>query len=117
MNKPILTHDAGQGFPELVRKYTASADMTTAAAISNKPSKSKKVVAVDILVSSDTAMSFTVQMETSANVLAKVFIPASGTVSITLRGMIKGDAADKKLMGLASVAGNVSATVNHYSEA
>jgi hypothetical protein len=117
MKQAIPTYDAGQGFPEIVRKYTASADMTTASAISNAPAKSKKVVAVDILVSSDTAMSFTVQMETSANVLAKVFIPASGTVPITLRGLIKGDAADKKLMGIASVAGNVSVTVNHYSEA
>lgn len=100
----------------VVRTYTESADMTTAAAISAAPTSGQKVIGDDILVSSDTAMNFKIQMETSTNVLAKVFIPANGTVPITLRDGIKGDATDKKLFGKASVAGNVAITVCQHSE-
>jgi hypothetical protein len=101
----------------VVRTYTESADMTTAAAISAAPTGGQKVIGDDILISSDTAMNFKIQMETSTNVLAKVFIPANGTVQITLRDALKGDAADKKLFGKASVAGNVAITCCQHSEA
>jgi len=109
------TKDAGPS-QTVTRTYTASADMTTAAAISPAPSAGLKIVGMDILVSTDTAMSFSVQEETSATVFAKVFLPANGTVQITLRGYVKAAVADKKLYGKASVAGNVSVTVVSFSE-
>jgi hypothetical protein len=99
------------------RTYTASANMTTAADITAAPTTGQKVYADDILVSADTAMSFTVQEETSATVFAKVFIPANGTVQITLRDGIKAAVANKKLQGKASAAGNVAVTVCWHSEA
>jgi hypothetical protein len=102
---------------DVTRTYTESADMTTAAAISPAPGTGKKIVAMDILVSTDTAMNFTVQMETTGNVLAKVFLPGPGTAIITLRGFLKGDANNKKLFGKASVAGNVAVTAVTFAEA
>lgn len=115
----ILNHAATDRGPSwtVVRTYTTSADMTTAAAITAAPTGGQKIVADDILVSAAVAMEFSVQMETSANVLASIFLPASGTAQITMRDFIKGDAADKKLYGKASIAGAVRVTACYHSEA
>jgi hypothetical protein len=67
------------------RTYTTSADMTTAAAISPAASGGMKLIADDILVSAAVAMEFSIQQETEATVFASVFIPANGTVPITMR--------------------------------
>jgi len=116
MSAPDGLKDAGPA-QTLTRTYTASANMSTAAAITPAPASGEKIVAMDILVSTDTEMNFSVQMETSANVLAKVFLSANGSAQITLRGMIKADAVDKKLFGKASVSGNVAITAITFSEA
>lgn len=112
----ISTKDAGPA-QTLTQTYTSSADMTTAVAITPAPTTGQKIVAMDILISSDAAMSFTVQMETSNNVLAKVFLPVYGSAQISLAGGLKGDAINKRLFGKASVTGNVSITTKTYSEA
>ena len=114
---PVPSSDAGPA-QEVTRTYTASADMTTAAAISPAPAEDQKIVAMDILISNLSAvdMLFDVEMETTGNILAKVPLPVNGVVPITLRGMLKGDAADKKLFGKASVAGAVSITAVTFSE-
>jgi len=101
----------------ITRTYTTSADMTTAADISPAPTSGNKIVAMDVLVSTDTAMNFIVQEETSATGFAKVFLPANGAIQITLRGYIKAAVADKKLQGKASAAGNVAITCITFSEA
>jgi len=108
--------DAGPS-QTLERLRTASSDMTTAAAITNAPASGLKIVATDILVSTDTSMEFSIQMETSANVLTSVFIPAYGSHNFCFRGLLKGDTADKKLFGKASVSGNVRITAMYFSEA
>lgn len=110
------TTDSGPAWT-VVRTYTTSADMTTAAEITAAPTSGQKIVADDILVSTDTEMLFTVQMETSANALHSLRLPANGTAQITLRDGLKGDAANKKMMGKASVAGNVYITACYHSEA
>jgi hypothetical protein len=112
----ISTKDAGPS-QTLTRTYTTSANMSTAAAITPSPTTGQKIVAMDILVSTDTAMNFSVQMETSNNVLAKIYMPANSSAQITLRGGLKGDVADKKLFGKASVSGNVAITAVTFSEA
>jgi hypothetical protein len=61
-------------------------------------------------------MSFTLQEETSATVLAKVFLPANGSAQVTLRDGLRVPTADKRLYGKASVAGNVAITVCQHSE-
>jgi len=103
--------------PTITRTYTTSADMSTAAAITASPESGKKIVAMDILISSDTEMSFIIQEETSATGFAKVFLPANGTVQVTLRGFLKAAVADKKLYGKASASGNVAITAVYFSEA
>jgi hypothetical protein len=99
-----------------VQSYTTSADMSTAAAITPAPTAGQKVIADDILVSAGAAMEFSIQMETTATVLCSVFIPANGTVPITLCNKVRGDTVDKKLFGKASVAGQVRVFTSIHSE-
>lgn len=101
----------------LTRTFTTSANMTTAAALTAAPTSGQKIVLMDFIISVDTAMTFDLEMETSANVLAKLYLPANGTMQVTLRGFLKGDAADKKIYGKASASGNVSVTAVYFSEA
>lgn len=108
------TKDAGP-HQNITHTYTTSADMQSAADISPAPTSGETIHAVDILVSTDTALLFSIVMETSANVLAAISLPANGTAQLTLRGEIVADVADKKLQGKASASGNVYITVNSYS--
>jgi len=110
------TTDAGIASTSVVT-YTASADMSTAAAITAAPTGGQKIVVDDIIFSTDTAMSFEFEEETSGTVFAKVYVPANGTVCLTTRGKLKLATADKRLFGDASVSGNVAVTVIYHSEA
>lgn len=116
VDNPLPTLDGGPA-QSVVRTYTASADMTTAAAITAAPDSGLKIVGMDFIVSTDTAMSFTIEEETSATVFAKVFLPANGVAQLTPRGYLKAEVTDKKLMGKASVSGNVAVTAVYFSEA
>jgi hypothetical protein len=93
-----------------------SADMTTAAAVTDAPTSGEKLVIVDIVASADTAMNLLFEEETSGTDILKVFIPANGVVQITPRGKIKLATANKRLTCKASVSGNVAVTVTYYSE-
>lgn len=110
------TKDNGPAWT-VTRTYTTSADMTTAADLSAAPTSGQKIVADDILISSAVAMEFSIQEESAATAFASVFIPANGTVQITLRDGLKLATANKKLQGKASVAGNVRITACYHSEA
>jgi hypothetical protein len=112
----VKAADNGPGWTSTVT-YTASADMQTAAALTAAPTSGQKIVITDIIFSSDTAMNFEFEEETSATVFAKVYIPANGTVQLTPRIPIKLATANKKLFGDASAAGNVAITVTYHSEA
>ena len=94
-----------------------SADMTTAAAVTDAPTGGQKIVVDDIVVSTDTAMNILFECETSGVDIFKVFLPANGSAQITPRGKVKLATADKKLTAKASVAGNVAVTVTYHSEA
>lgn len=115
VDNPLPTLDGGPS-QDVTRTYTASADMTTAVAISPAPDSGLKIVGMDFIISTDTAMSFAIQEETSATVFAQVYLPANGTVQLTPRGYLKAEVADKRFYGKASVAGNVSVTVVSFSE-
>lgn len=108
--------DAGVS-QSLTRTYTTSADMTTAAAITVAPSAGQRIYATDIIVSNGTgaAILFTLQMETSTNVLAAVRLPIDGTAVLTLRGYMMGDADAKKIFGKSSGAGNVYILAQTFS--
>lgn len=115
----IPYHQSLDGGPSWTpsRKYTPSADMTTPADITNAPESGLKIVADDIIVSSNVAMEFTIQEETSGTVITSFFLPTHGSFQITLRDRLKADVADKKLQGKASIAGNVRITCWYHSEA
>lgn len=100
----------------VTRTHTTSADMTTAAAITDAPTSGEKIVATDIIVSTDTQMHFAIQEETSDTVFAAIYLAADSTAQISLHGYIKAEVADKKLMGKASESGNVAITVIWFSE-
>jgi hypothetical protein len=114
------TRDAGPAWTSAFGVSSAavvSADMTSAAALTDAPTAGQKLVIVDIVASSDTAMNILFEEETSGTDIFKVFVPANGMVQITPRGKVKLATADKKLTGKASVAGNVAFTVTYFSEA
>ena len=96
--------------------YTTSADMQTAADLTAAPTTGKHLCITDIILSSDTAMLFEFEEETSSTVIGAVRLPANGTVQLTPRSTWKLPVADKKLQGDASAAGNVYVTVFYHSE-
>lgn len=115
----VATKDGGPNWTSVFGVSSAavvSADMTTAAAVTDAPTGGQKLVIVDIVASTDTAMSLLFEEETSGTDIFKVFVPANGTVQITPRGKIKLATANKKLTAKASVAGNVAFTVSYFSE-
>jgi len=101
----------------VTRTVTTSADMTVAADLSAAPTATEKILVLDAIISTDTAMTFSIQEETSGTVFARFYLAATSTIQITPRGYLKTAVADKKVQGIASVAGNVSVTLIYTSEA
>jgi hypothetical protein len=71
---------------------------------------------MDIYISVNTTCYVTIQMETSGNVLAGAYAAANSIVPFTLRGYLKGNAADKKLQMKSSVASKGACTAVYFSE-
>lgn len=116
----VPTYDAGPynvGSFGVTGSAYVSANATGTVAITDVPTTGQKLVITDVLLSTDTAMNILLQEETSANVIAKIFLPANGTVQWTPRGKVKLATVNKRLMAKASVTGNVGITTNYYSEA
>lgn len=116
----VPTYDAGPynaGSFGVTGSAVVSSNITGTTAITDVPTTGQKLVITDVLLSTDTAMNILLQEETSANVIAKIFLPANGTVQWTPRGKVKLATANKRLMAKASVTGNVGITTNYYSEA
>jgi hypothetical protein len=100
------------------RKVVTSGDLSGAAVdATDAPTAGQKIVATDLIVSSDTALTLTFTEETSATVLLKLYVPASGVAQITPRSKLKLDTANKKLQVQSNIAGNVGITTLYYSEA
>jgi len=112
----VPTSDAGASW---LQSYTTttSADMTGAADLTAAPTSGQKIVIDDVLLSSDTALYIDLLEETTATLIARVYLPAGGTAQFTPRGRVKLPTANKKLRGDASVAGNVAILVVYHSEA
>ena len=98
--------------------YTTSADMTTAADIGPAPTSTEKSVLLQAVISTDTAMQFTIQAETTAGAERQSwYLPANGSVIFVPRHPVKLGTADKKWQGIASAAGNVAISTVTTSEA
>ena len=97
--------------------YTTSADMTSAADIGPSPGSDKSVL-LQAVISTATAMQFTIQSETSAGSERQSwYLPANGSVIFVPRYPIKLGTASRKWQGIASVAGNVAISTVTTSEA
>lgn len=94
-----------------------SADMTAEADVTGTPVSGQKLVITDVLCSASTAMKLTFAEETSGLVMFSVYLAANSPVILSFRSKRKLNVANKKLRCTASVAGNVSILVGHYSEA
>lgn len=94
-----------------------TANITGTTVITDAPTAGQKLVITDLLVSTDTAMNILFAEETSGMPIAKLYLPANGTVQWTPRSKMKLPTANKKLTAKASVTGNVSITPQYYSEA
>lgn len=98
--------------------YTTSANMTSAADVGPAPTAGQYSVLHQATISTNTAMQFTFQMETTAGAERHSFLlPANGTVVFIPRYPIKLGTINKKWQGLASVAGTVCISVVTGSEA
>ena len=97
--------------------HTASADMSSTAALTAAPTTGQYIVVDDVLFSTDTEMNFTFEIETAGTDNVIVYVAANTTIQFTPRGKWKLATADKKLHGKASAAGNVAITVWYHSEA
>jgi hypothetical protein len=113
------TQDGGLGFVSSLGVNGAavtSANMTVAVVVTDAPTVGQFIVVDDIIVSADTIMNITLTEETSGVVKARFYLPANGSVQLTTRGRFKLATANKRLMAVASVAGNVAITVLWHSE-
>jgi hypothetical protein len=116
VQRAIKNVDKGSALPS-ARKYTTSANMTTAADITNAPTVATQKIRVhEVWVSTDTNMSFTLQEETSATVFFKFWLSANIPFIFMPRSQFILDTVNKKLQGKASVAGNIDVTVFFTSE-
>jgi hypothetical protein len=109
------TKDAGPSWT-VARLYTPITTATTTD-ITAAPTSGQKIVLDDCLISCDAACAVSIVEETSGTVFAKVFMPANGTVQITLRDALKAAVANKKLRAITSAAVNCSITACYHSEA
>ena len=112
----LPTKDAGPN-QTIVRTHTQNDDISTAREITAAPTGGQKIVLVDAIFSVDTDCWFTIEMETSGNVLWGGYVAARTPMQLSPRGYLKGDAADKKLMMQSSVAAKGAVTVVYFSEA
>lgn len=109
------TKDAGPAWT-VARLYTPITTATTTD-ITAAPTSGQKIVLDDCLISCDAACAVSIVEQDSGTVFATVFVPASGTVQITLRDALKAAVADKKLRAITSAEVNCSITACYHSEA
>lgn len=94
-----------------------SADVSTAAAVTDVPTTGQKIVLDSVVISSAAAITVDLQEETSAAIIAKFYMPVNSTVTWKPEGKVKLATINKKLMVHASGAGAVSVTAVYHSEA
>lgn len=96
-----------------------SANMSAApVAVTDPPTSLQHLVIDDLLISSDTALRFTLTEQTSGTVIAYLRLPANGSLHVALdHDLRKLPTADRKLMCQTSAAGNVEILAGYHSEA
>lgn len=108
--------DAGPNWTK-AHTHVASADASAGVDLSAAPTATQKIVLVGLTISTTTALTITVEEETSGTDLL-VFVVAASSQPIVLDNLfIKLATADKKLILKTSGAGQIYATATYFSEA
>jgi hypothetical protein len=103
------------GAGNAVQLYTASADMSTRAAVTAAPTTGKKIYVDEFVISSAAALNFTLSSETSTTALFKLYVAANSTVTVKLATGLTVDAINDKLFCVASGAGAFTILTNAHS--
>ena len=94
---------------EGTKTYTATADITTAADIGPAPSAVEHSVLLQAVISTNTAMKFTMQMETTpGDERISFYLPANGSVVFVPRYPIKLGTKGKKWQAISDTVGDVT---------
>jgi len=98
--------------------FTSADQHSAVASVTDAPTSGQKLVITDLIISSDTALSVSFNIESDATVIYGPFYLAAGsTVNLVTRAKLKLGTANKKLQVQSSVAGNISVLALYYSEA
>lgn len=98
----------------------ASADMSSAAYVTDAPTAGQKLVLDDIILTNRTsgALECTLRCDTTnAIVIGPIQVPANSTVHIRPRGKRKLATADKRAHATWSASGNINVLIGYHSEA
>lgn len=115
-----MAGDAGPIWPQswgVIGVPVTSADMSALTDVTAAPAAGDVVCIDDIFISSDTALSFKLEEETSNTVVfGPWYVGASGSIQITPRGKLRTFVAAKKLRCIFSGAGNVVVLIGWHPE-
>lgn len=111
--------DAGHAYESrygIAKSPFASANQSaSAAAVTDTPDLDHVIWITDLLISSDAAMLLTFTEETSARVVAKIYVGAGQTLQFTPRGNWVLVVPGKRLMVQSSASGNISILPFYYT--
>jgi len=97
---------------------TKSADASSGVDITAAPGvATNKLVLQQLIISVDTAMTVTIEEETSGTDFLVLYLPANGTLSLVFRYPIKTAVVNKKIRATTSVSGNISVHTTVKEEA
>lgn len=94
-----------------------SADAQAGVAVTDAPVSGQKLVITDLILSAEVAMAIWFEEETSGTEFVRFYLAAGSSVQFTPRSKWKLNTADKKLIAVSSVAGNMAVTAFYNSEA
>jgi len=113
----MATRDDGPLLPG-TQLLTKSADASSGVDITAAPGvATNKLVLQQLIISVDTAMTVTIEEETSGTDFLVFYMPANGSIIFVPRYPIKAAVANKKFRVLTSVSGNISVHTTVKEEA
>jgi hypothetical protein len=116
----VPASDAGAAWTSVLGVSGAvakSADAQAGYAVTDAPTSGQKLVITDVMISAAVALTVWLTEETSGTEFARFYLAAGSSVQFTPRAKFKLNTANKKLIAVASGAGNVAITTMYYSEA
>ena len=112
----VLAPDAGPAQTVTRTPFSSANCSVTPVDLTADPGASLKAVAMDIIVSVDTACRVSILTQSGSELLG-LYMAANSTVQITPRGYIKGAAVHKKLQITTSVVAAIAGLCVNFTEA